>query len=556
MWLNGPAFLWKHEAEWEEECNIPEIGDDNYEVKVCIKSNVITPIHDDNDLLSTLEERISRWPKITRVLGVMMKFCRKCQKIETSHSDFVLSTVDVRVAEVQLVRMIQARDLKDEVAFYKSSKEPLPKRQRRNTGRLWRLDPYIDTDGLLRVGGRMRKSLCEEVDKHPIILPKIGVAVQRLVEHIHRSTKHGGRLSTTNSLRSSGYWVIYGNACVRRTIFHCVKCRQYRGKLGEQKMADLPEERTLVTAPFTHCGIDMFGPFHIKVRRTMETRFVALFTCFSSRAIHLEPTTDLTADTFIMALRRFLARRGPTESIRSDNGKNFIGAENQFKHAYNQMDHNKINNFLVTQSCDWIRWEKNPPEASHMGGVWERQIRTVRKVLMGLLNENSTTLNNESFCTLLTEAEVIVNSRPLTSDLDDPTMQALSPHQLLTMKTKLVLPPPGIFQKADIYCKRRWRHVQHLANEFWSRWRKEYLQEIQQRTKWTASKRNFRVDDIVLMKDSNVSRQQWPMARIVKVYPDANDGLVRTVDLKVTTAKSIMKRPIQKIVLLLEGTDE
>ena len=192
------------------------------------------------------------------------------------------------------------------------------------------------------------------------------------------------------------------------------------------------------------------------------------------------------------------------------------------------------------------------PEASHAGGVWERQIRSVRSVLSSILLEHSSLLTDEVFRTFLAEAELIVNSRPITSDPTDPNAPPLSPIQLLTLKSKVVLPPPGEFQKEDVYCRRRWRHVEHLANVFWTRFRKEYLQSLQSRNKWSAVRRNFSVNDIVLLKDSNVPRQQWPMGIVTQVF-SSDDGLVRSVELKVPSATAPLRRPIQKLVLLVEA---
>ena len=129
----------------------------------------------------------------------------------------------------------------------------------------------------------------------------------------------------------------------------------------------------------------------------------------------------------------------------------------------------------------------NVPAASHMGGVWERQIRTVRSVLFSLLASNGSQLDDESLRTLMCEVESIVNSQPLTvNQLADPDSPApLTPNHLLTMKSKVLLAPPGTFEPADIYACRRWRRVQHLANEFWSRWRKEFLLSLQERQKWS-----------------------------------------------------------------------
>lgn len=219
------------------------------------------------------------------------------------------------------------------------------------------------------------------------------------------------------------------------------------------------------------------------------------------------------------------------------------------------MDQVKISGFLLNQSCDVIEWRTNPPSASHMGGVWERQIRSVRNILTAMFKEHSQTLNDESFRTFLAEAECIINSRPLTiANLSDPTSLPLSPSNILTMKTKVVLPPPGVFQQTDMYCRKRWRQVQHLANVFWNRWKKEFLSQLQERQKWNNESRNFMVNDIVLLKDEKLPRNQWPLARVTKVFP-SDDGLVRRVQLYIPISKSELERPIHKLILLV-GVDQ
>ena len=132
----------------------------------------------------------------------------------------------------------------------------------------------------------------------------------------------------------------------------------------------------------------------------------------------------------------------------------------------------------------------------------------------------------------------------------------LSPINLLTLKTKVILPPPGVFQKEDAYCRKRWRHVQHLANEFWTRWKREFLSILQTRQKWVAVEPNFKVDDIVLIKDENLPRNQWPLGRIIKTFPGTDDGLVRQVQLHVPTSKAKLLRPIHKLLLLVEANPE
>ena len=159
---------------------------------------------------------------------------------------------------------------------------------------------------------------------------------------------------------------------------------------------------------------------------------------------------------------------------------------------------------------------ETPQLASNMGGVWEGQIRTAPNILNSLLKTHGASLTDESLETLLMEVEAIVSSRPLTTDvINDVTSPVpLSPINPLTMKSRVVMPPPGVFTSADMYCRKHWRRVQHLSNEFWSRWRKEVLLTLQNRQKWNNKTRNCEIRDIVLVKD-HMERNRWPMAKVV-----------------------------------------
>ena len=327
-------------------------------------------------------------------------------------------------------------------------------------------------------------------------------------------------------------------------------------------MADLPDDRLKPSPPFTYCAVDYFGPWLIKEGRRELKRYGVLFTCLASRAIHLETANALTTDAVINPLRRFFSRRGPTRLIRSDRGTNFVGAKSELENAVAEMDEARIHNFLLDRGCDWFKFKMNPPSASHMGGVWERQIRSVRAILCALLQSSGQQLDDELLRTFMCEAEAIVNSRPLTTDgLTTPSSpEPLTPNHLLTMKANVLLPPPGDFKRADLYPRKRWRGVQHLANEFWNRWKKDFLQSLQERQKWNRVRPNIQTNDIVLLKDDNLPRNQWQLARVVETEPDS-DGLVRKVKIMVADRSSdqsgqrvkpasMLERPIQKLVLL------
>ena len=172
--------------------------------------------------------------------------------------------------------------------------------------------------------------------------------------------------------------------------------------------------------------------------------------------------------------------------VRSDNGPNFIGESAELIRVFQKMDHKNIGNFLEENGGDWMVWKRNPPHASNMGGFCERQIRSACSILNSLLKIHGTNLPEEALQTLVVEVEVIVNSRPLTTEVmnDVTSLPPLSPINLLTMKSRVVMPPPDSFTTPDRYSRKQWRRVQHVTNESWGRWRKEVLLTLQNSEKW------------------------------------------------------------------------
>ena len=191
-----------------------------------------------------------------------------------------------------------------------------------------------------------------------------------------------------------------------------------------------------------------------------------MFTCFCSRAIHIEAAHSLDTDSFLLIVWRFMGRTGNIWEVRSDNGINFIGAVKELRKCFQDMNHSRINKYLQMHGADWITCINNPLTVSHMGGVWERQIRTAIGFLNVLVKTHGKSLDSESLHTLLVKVEAIVNSRPMATETisdiksDIPLWSA----NLLTMKSKVILPPPGCFSSADIYIWKHWRIVQHIAN--------------------------------------------------------------------------------------------
>ena len=265
--------------------SIPEISEDDVEVK---KTVVVHLAKVSESILEDFK-KFSSWRKMVRVLATMLKFVDRCRLKSNSTQSTGITVEDIRRSEMILVRLTQQRYYQREIAFYssKSDSPRCPAKIKRSSGNLWRLDPWVDEQGILRVGGRLNKSALSTGEANPIILPKNCFITRRIAEYFHKETKHSGRTTSLHEIRCRGYWLVSANSTIRSVINQCVTCKVLRGKLSEQKMANLPPERFSTEGPFSYSAVDMFGPFNVKEGRKQMKRFVALFTCLSSRGIHL-----------------------------------------------------------------------------------------------------------------------------------------------------------------------------------------------------------------------------------------------------------------------------
>ena len=336
------------------------------------------------------------------------------------------------------------------------------------------------------------------------------------------------------------YWIIQGGAAVKATLGRCIPCRKRRARLGEQMMASLPLARIQNGwFPFMYVGVDYFGPLQVKINRHFEKRYGCVFICLQCRAVHLELAHSLTTDSFILALMRFVSRRGKPKEIFSDNGTNFVGTESELKSCLQELSQEAINGKMLFHG---IQWHFQPPAASHRGGVWERMIRSIRKILTVLINDQ--VVNDETLLSFLAEVERILNDRPLIptyAGVEEPCV--LKPSQLLMLRECESAVP----ETSGNMIYRRWKQVNYLASVFWNRWVKEYLPTLQSRQKWLNPTSNFRQGDIVLIVTEPSKRMRWPM-RIVEECLTDEDGLVRTAFVR--TVNGLYKRDIRKLCLL------
>ena len=441
-----------------------------------------------------LIDGISNWMQLVRSVACFSLI----PEVHRSKTKFTgpLGPEHLQHAENLLIRHVQNQCYAEEIKAI-SQGSPVP-----SSSSLIRLRPKL-YEGLLVVPGRLTLTNLPSRVKNPVILPSRHPMVETLVRHVHERTAHSGRGYTLAELRRR-YWIMGAASLVRKVVRHCVACRRRDAQPCQQMEADLPLDRVTPYEPaFTSVGVDYFGPFAVKRGRGQEKRYGCLFTCLTTRAIHIETADTLDTDSFINCLYRFMARRGEPNLIRSDNGTNFVGAERELRKEIESWNKERIQGIMSQRG---IRWLFNPPAASHMGGVWERQIRSIRRVLSTTMTEQVPT--SEMLTTLLVIAEGLINNRPLTPASDDPNdLEPLTPNHLLIHRPASI--PPGLFDRDDLHSRRKWRQVQYLADVFWRRWTKEYLVTLRQRTKWHGACRNVKENDLVLLISSNTPRNNW-----------------------------------------------
>jgi hypothetical protein len=267
-----------------------------------------------------------------------------------------------------------------------------------------------------------------------------------------------------------------------------------------------------------------------------------------TKAVHLEIVSDLTSSAFLAALRRMAARKGAPYHMYSDQGSNFIGANNILQGQWQQLQKIIFNDDFLTEITEMeIQWHFNAPSWPSAGGLWERAVRSLKHHLKRVVGEQK--LTYEEYATVLAQLEACLNSRPLcqlTENVDD--INALSPAHFLTGRAG------GTIIETGEDARTRWHLTQTIFNSIWKRWKTEYLSQLTARQKWCNPQKNLETGDVVVIHEDNLPAGKWALGRVVDVHP-GRDGYVRVVTLR--TAKGIIKRPIVKLsVLPLDKQEE
>ncbi|XP_062714039.1 uncharacterized protein LOC134290847 [Aedes albopictus] len=456
----------------------------------------------------------------------------------------------LRAAEITIFKLVQRESYPDEIAALstKASNETGQEAIGKQSS-IYRLMPILDENGLLRERGRIGAAgdICYSV-RHPIILPRKHQVTELLVYRYHQQYRHGNAETVVNEIRQM-YNIPRLRLVVKKVSRDCPFCKIRRARPAIPPMAPLPAARLAHhERAFTYTGVDYFGPLLVKLGRSNVKRWIALFTCLTVRAVHLEVAYTLSTESCISCVRRFVGRRGSPAEFFSDNGTNFQGAERVLQHQISQ-------GLSATFTNTDTKWNFIPPGAPHMGGAWERLVQSVKVAIAEAYSEGK--LDDEGLQTLVVEAEHMVNSRPLTYlPLEAVEAEALTPNHFLLLSsssTKQYGREAGstVHGSSSELIRREilgrsWELIQRQLNVFWKRWLTEYLPVIRRQPKWFDETRSLVPGDLVLVAEPT-KRNGWERGRIIRVVPSP-DGRYRRAVVQIGT-KTLL-RPVSRLALL------
>lgn len=538
LWWTGPEFLSKEAEEWPTK-SLTNEHTDKSEHKTQTNLNFLAA--PDNDYFN----KFSNFTTLIRVTALALRFSQNCKAVPDQRKFNNLSLEELQKATIRLVNSIQKAEFPQEINCLTKG-QALP-----NSSKLTSLNVFMDSEGLLRVGGRLQHAQVHYNKKHPLIIPPRHPFTELVIRHEHLRLLHAGSQAILAAVRNR-FWPINGKNTVKRVLRNCLQCFKAKPKTENAQMGDLPRARVLPARPFFTTGVDFAGPLLIKdgVLRTRKLvkAYICIFVCFVTKAVHIELVGDLTKESFLNCLKRFIARRGLCKVLYSDNGTNFIGSSNDLKRVIlwvrENVEDTEIRNFLLKNE---VEWKFIPPRAPHMGGLWERAVRSAKTHLVKVVGDAH--LTYEQLYTILCQVEGVLNSRPLTALSDDPNdYSALTPGHFLIGDSLATFPERYPEDEVPVNRLKIYERLQAMLRHFWKRWSSEYLTSIQHRVKWQRKNDTaVQVGDLVLLKDDNLPALQWRLGRVSVVHP-GTDNIVRVVTVK--TSAGEVKRNITKVCVL------
>ncbi|XP_045504751.1 uncharacterized protein LOC123701362 isoform X1 [Colias croceus] len=522
LWWTGPAFLAQDDSSWPtqptsyKQSELPEFK---------VQCNLSTTQLDHITYYSNLFKQFSSFNRLQRIVAYVQRFIHNYCNRKNKRSGHLT------------IHEAQREHFSQEYTLLKNNKN-LPIKNS-----LCNLNPFFNkADELMRVGGRLNNSFYDFDTKHPILLSSKHHLAELIFRQYHIWLMHAGPQLLLATLRHK-FWVIGGRNLARKTVQRCIKCCRFSGRIIQPIMGNLPEQRLHAEFPFTNTAVDYAGPVMILNRkgrgsRTMKS-YLCIFVCLAVKAVHIELVTDLSSESYLAALNRFIARRGKPTNIFSDNGTNFVGACNELSKFLKQNS-----DTIKSQTSNMsINFRFSPAYSPHFNGLAEGSVKSFKHHLKRVVG--CTNLTYEEMNTVLVQIEAILNSRPLTPISSDPSdLTALTPSHFLIGRTITFLPTPQVKETTAVHTLSRYMRTQQLKTHFWNRFHKEYITELQKRQKWRKDGGQLKLGEMVVVKDERLHPNQWLLGRVTRLHP-GSDGVTRVAD--VLTSSGIQRRAFNRL---------
>ena len=557
-WFHGPKFLKLNEEHWPKPPRCSGVETD-VAMKETVKSSKTTTHslvvrereQDAVNIGKIIDcQRFSSKKRLLRVTVYVLRFIRKIKKT------VVISTPEITAQELIEAEEIWIKDIQND-AFPEELKQlTVAKGSKSTSSRLNQLHLFLDNKGIVRCEGRIENAAISSESKKPILLPPKHHFTDLIIQENHNTANHIGIKGTLNRIRER-YWILHGRQSVKRTLRKCVTCKRLEGKpYPTPKTPQLPAWRTSDEPPFTYTGLDFAGPLNVKesskrAEQSSEKSYIALFTCASTRAMHLELLKNLSTESFLQAFRRFSSRRGLPKMLLSDNAKTFKSASKELSRIKRSSE---VQQHLANKG---VTWRFITEKAPWHGGFWERLIKSVKRCLKKSIGRAMLTF--EEMRTILVEIETTLNNRPITYVYDDEEgiSYPLTPSNLIYGRRTTTSPNESQW---EIVCTnesltRRAKHHRKLLHEFTNQWRREYLLSILESARARSNKVKdvISVGDVVILKNENTKRLFWKLSKVEELIR-SEDGVVRSAKIRVLNSETrnpiVIRRPIQHLIPL------
>ena len=528
-WFGGPSWL-RNQKDWpdnkEEHTLYPQDSENTtavfYTTAINVEKTSLLKYFADANFESGLR-------KTAYILRAFQHNSRITNFIQPIHHSDLVTKKELNHAKNVAIKVMQQDMFGNELSLLKQKKSVME-------GPAKKLNLYLDPDGLIRCKGRLENLPDADISNEPILVHGRHPFTESFIRYKHMHFNCSSRQYTLHKVRKD----VHGpglTVAVNRVIRECNACRILRAKpYAYPKQPPLPKERLMAQRPFAISGVDFSGPHFVREGRGKRKVWIALFTCFVSRAIHLEAVPDLTAITFLQALRSLAWRKGAPRILLSDNATNFTKSRKLLAEIKEQK--------IVQDALNvrGVEWNFTPPHAPWFGAIYERLIQVLKREMTKLIGQSL--LTYFELTTQLTEVEGVINSRPLAKlgfedvltpnniltgdDHNDDVLNVLDTSQIMTEALEVRNNLPKLFQQTA-----------RRKAKFWNTFQQQYLESIkfsEDKMKHTGSGLTPKVGDLVIIH-SHDPRLRWRKAIILETII-SEDGECRKCRIKTSTGET------------------